>query len=1132
MAIQALVMGFGGTGSQILTNLKEQAVLKYGKLPPEIRFLQFDTIADWQPNKTVRILGGEAEETLASGNEEGTSLDPSKEYFFLGDRDPDLKRHVYEFLSDAGDPERYPHLEDWLHAPWLRRHVPEAKLNILEGAAQQRQIGRFAMFQNADKVVQQVQKELRNLSQLSRGAAINVWLVGSSAGGTGAGCLLDAAFLSRLAAGRIDINLSGVIVLPEIYDDKDGIAKGRAYSLFRELDRLQELGIPDRDHYSESGQIVSSKVDYDARGQLRSAVPSRLFDTLFYVGQPCHGDDARKSFFSSVATSIDPYLDESAGPPLLEASVNDVASASAFGGARLYLPIETLGALFAWQEVASYLRAACAPVGASGREVTDLAHGAVGDRQRGARAKTENLLPLFKEVLALKGTDDALRHFAQGLSPTEIVKKWYGVDGAVVAGLSLSDAERMEVKLTCVDPTVSFTEEDSERVSAVDRVTQTYNEYRAASKEAKKPKESKAESRDRFAEELERVIQLYKDAEGADRSFEKGRRRLFAKISGLLSDRVDALLLQELEQNPRFAVEAEAAEQGTVLTRLYQELKEILADGGPLALIDGKIGTFLDAMSGDEEQQQHEAVRAIKDLKEWQPSGLFGGSVDEPQQAARESVARYLLAFQRRRLLQDMQRLVRQVRERLETWARSLRGAFQTLVLHPATSAFAAVSEKTELLEGRLARLALNPTARISCSPDWDPRKPDIEMMGFRDDLHEHCTKIEGQRLHAQLLAGSRWQLELDEQKQPRLRLVIQVESDDRRETIADGDGDLRRLHEQLYDYARSLVDERLATRDIFDYLSWVDEQHSIGSKEIAEMLRKAAEPLLNAKGREFCHLVVKDPGSKDKRLALDSLELKLQEGLGGVSLSRMMYSDPYSINVFKILKPNLDDIVNITDCRDDYIVWQQESLTGDEGHDKKLLRAQVYHPFRPEMEAWYIERRFYKQRDLRLTDRSHIPPRIVRLLEEPEMMRVFVLCIATGAIERTSQEWLWHGPSGALPLNDAERDPGADLNRAAVVFTLQQREATRGGLRRIDARSALESARGKAQSLGRDLYDLVKEFLDQKLEAFLREHLPLMGREDDHELELAGWRMIFEFYSHPDIRTHMSQREDLHFRN
>jgi len=116
MAMQALVMGFGGTGAHILTALKELTVLKHGSMPDSIKFLLFDTIADWEPGKAVQIQGGAAEEKVAIGSEKATSLDKFTEYFYLADHDPDLKKHVYTYLSRAGNPDAYPHLKDWLHA--------------------------------------------------------------------------------------------------------------------------------------------------------------------------------------------------------------------------------------------------------------------------------------------------------------------------------------------------------------------------------------------------------------------------------------------------------------------------------------------------------------------------------------------------------------------------------------------------------------------------------------------------------------------------------------------------------------------------------------------------------------------------------------------------------------------------------------------------------------------------------------------------------------------------------------------------------------------------------------------------------------------------------------------------------
>src|SRR6185369_16537190 len=138
MAMQALVMGFGGTGAHVLTSLKELSLLKHGKVPKNIKFLLFDTIADWEPGKSVQIVGGAAEERTAKSEDEAASLDPRSEYFQLADFAPDLRTHVFNFLDARRNPEAYPHLKDWLHAPWLSENVPIHQLGINIGAAQQR----------------------------------------------------------------------------------------------------------------------------------------------------------------------------------------------------------------------------------------------------------------------------------------------------------------------------------------------------------------------------------------------------------------------------------------------------------------------------------------------------------------------------------------------------------------------------------------------------------------------------------------------------------------------------------------------------------------------------------------------------------------------------------------------------------------------------------------------------------------------------------------------------------------------------------------------------------------------------------------------------------------------------------
>jgi hypothetical protein len=431
MAVHALVMGFGGTGAHILTYLKEIAVLKQGKKPDTIKFLLFDTIANWQPGKTVQILGGGGEEKLAQGEEEGTSLDPASEYYYLQDSHPPLESYVFEHLAaGAQSAKNYPHLRDWLHTAWLGRHISKDKLNIKEGAAQQRQIGRFAMFQNVQGITSYIERALRELKSQASGATINVWILGSAAGGTGAGTLLDAAFMTRLVAARQGggIQVSGVIVLPDIYSDKSGISQARAYSLFRELDRFQEVDFGNQisHRYLVGNKQFSSEVSYDT-GQQRALVESRLFDNLFYLGKPCRNDQDREAFFSSVANAMDPYLDKGQGRDLLQQAINNVGfAASSFGAARLYVPQETYGELFAWEEVYEFLRSITAPK-IDGKQANDVYAGALADRQNGARSKVEGLLTLFKELLKLEGKKpEHLVQFAKNtLDPKQIVTHWH-----------------------------------------------------------------------------------------------------------------------------------------------------------------------------------------------------------------------------------------------------------------------------------------------------------------------------------------------------------------------------------------------------------------------------------------------------------------------------------------------------------------------------------------------------------------------------------------------------------------------------------------------------------------------------------------------------------------------------------
>jgi hypothetical protein len=1107
MAMQALVMGFGGTGAHVLTALKELTVLKHGRVPETIKFLLFDTIADWQPGLAVQIVGGAAEERTAKSEDEAASLDPLTEYFPLTDFAPDLRTHVFDYLLQAGNPDAHPHLKDWLHAPWLSENVPPHQLAITIGAAQQRQIGRYAMFKNADKIIAHLRPIIRNLSDLAKGADVNVWLVASSAGGTGAGCLVDAAYITRLAAGdNIKLKLTGVIVLPNVYMNVRGISQGRAYSLLRELERVQEQGIPQDDRYVDLNkrELVSSRVVYDKNGQQVAAVKSRLFDDLFYLGSDCPTEDDRRKFFTSVASSIDPYLDANSGPTLLERAVNDTAAASAFGAARIYVPTETFAQMFAWEQVAEYLRRAAAPKEVGDR-VERLHAGSEQDRADSANEKFRGLLELFKQLLELETKHERAKEaFARNeLDARRIVTIWYELTGGA------RTPEEQAVLLTYAEPYYSLVEPERPKETK-EWETKTYKENAASPNGVK---ETQEDSRSRFADKLEEVKKRYVNPNGGERTFEKGRRHVLDTISKRLRKKVDDLFIGELERRrAQFAQAENAPEQGTVLTQLLAEVTWMLGDQGPLRKVHEVLGQLAAAVAKEQAERDNSHTRAIQELRESKRSGMFGFGVwvEDYQQAARDECSDYLRWYQKHELLKNMQQLVLNVDRRLREWERLLGQLFDALVRREGRDEgeASALFTVTQLhlkgtLEERLYRAARNRSALISFG-----QQPDAQMHGYQEELRGQAAA----GLAAAMLRSSHWEAGLTAEGTPQITLVIDSPELKERQYSARS---VRALPQELYQLFYKRIEERLNNTDVFDYLIWLRENRGIEPEAVVRLLNSEATTLINAGGvPESRTLVYREPAGGNKKDLADSMALKLGT-LEGVERS---YSDRNAITLVKIKKPSLDQIIDIQDCRDDYFALRADRLNNNETHDKELRRAQVFHPFRQEMEAWYIERYYLKR--VNSADVPTLAPRLVRLLEDPEMMQLFVHGVATGAVEPAAAGWVWHGPGRDVTLTSSEDDPGADVVKAAVIFALKQGEGRRGGLTTITREAARQSIHKSAQAKDRTRDELLVEFEKEKLDKFLDEHAP-------EELR-APLKMAFAFYCDPKTRTGLQHRVNL----
>jgi hypothetical protein len=327
---------------------------------------------------------------------------------------------------------------------------------------------------------------------------------------------------------------------------------------------------------------------------------------------------------------------------------------------------------------------------------------------------------------------------------------------------------------------------------------------------------------------------------------------------------------------------------------------------------------------------------------------------------------------------------------------------------------------------------------------------------------------------------------------------------------------DIRGLPHELYQLCYKHIEERLGNTDVFDYLMWLREHRNIEPELIVKFLNVEANALIKAGGVPDWHtLVYREPVGAHKQDLADTIALKL----GPLESVERSSSDRNAITLIKIKKPRLDQIVDIQDCLDDYSRVRAERPNNIYEHDTQLRWGQTFHVFPQELEAWYIERSYAMQNKSNRV--PMLPPRIVRLLEDPDLMQIFVHGIATGAVEKTeNQDWIWHGPSRDVVLVSSEDDPYADVIKAAIIFVLRKGEGRRDSLMPIPREAARESVLVSAQAKSATVEQMLFTFAKDRMDNFLNDHAP-------KEL-VRPLRMVFTFYCDPKTRTGLQFRVDL----
>ena len=312
MTRPALVIGLGGTGQWITTFLKKELIeIGGGEFPSGVKLLCFDTVSEALAKTGVDMDGDETDDVHVGA----VRLERDIEYIPIG-----ANLHALALEIEANG---HPHLK-WYPAANFLAKLPQAAFLAQYGAGAIRHMGRLALFRDVSAVatskllasMRQALEELK--AAVSRDNQLEVIIVGSLAGGTGGGMLVDTALLLRAQAQDYvgnNLVLRGMFVLPRAFTG-GGVGKpaaqamfARSFAAWRELDRFMIVS----NHFGLK-QMRYSDQDVD----LHIPVKTRAFDVSYLLDprrthNGLENEEPEDGLYPAVAHCISAVLDDEAG---------------------------------------------------------------------------------------------------------------------------------------------------------------------------------------------------------------------------------------------------------------------------------------------------------------------------------------------------------------------------------------------------------------------------------------------------------------------------------------------------------------------------------------------------------------------------------------------------------------------------------------------------------------------------------------------------------------------------------------------------------------------------------------------------------------------------------------------------
>jgi len=355
-----LIVGLGGTGALSTVLLKEQLLNIYNReVPKTVGLLVFDT--DKDPIKRYNFP-------------RGWTLTP-REFGVLGmaDGHAESAKPWIKNIAQSGKNEDMQYLNSWLQADWYLKNVPDNILVFDKGAGQFRQIGRLALFKDVvneggSSLYRRLVDTLNGIRNASREAnSLNVYLVCSVTGGTGAGTFLDVAYLIRKISreANFDVTLRVMIVLPQAFDktldnNQKAPAQMRSFAAIRELNRF----VMNKDWGEGYPMFYHDPNNTQNRSIWHNKLTSKLFDFVYLIDgiRPRHSlneYEVRMGIGPTLCDTLLALMDSNAGPFLnsqLQDSVFRTAQApvripfvGSLGTYSVILPIQQIIDQWAYQ---------------------------------------------------------------------------------------------------------------------------------------------------------------------------------------------------------------------------------------------------------------------------------------------------------------------------------------------------------------------------------------------------------------------------------------------------------------------------------------------------------------------------------------------------------------------------------------------------------------------------------------------------------------------------------------------------------------------------------------------------------------------------------------------------------------